>query len=72
MTATDDHLALLERLAKLEAENAALKQPIHIVFDGPPGPETGRFGWESVFEGEWSQRADGYWLLTIRAARSAT
>ena len=46
-------------------------QPINIIFDGPPGPEAGRFveieldSGESVTIGEWSQRPDGLWSLRI-------
>ena len=46
---------------------------IDIVFDGPPGPESGRFvevqaqDGRSVRAGEWIKRADGYWVLRIYA-----
>lgn len=44
---------------------------IDIVFDGPPGPEAGRFievedsSGKSISFGEWMQRPDGYWVLRI-------
>jgi len=44
---------------------------IDIVFDGPPGPESGRFveventEGRSIKFGEWVHRADGYWVLRI-------
>ena len=44
---------------------------LHIVFDGPPGPEAGRFvevedaQGRSINAGAWRQRADGYWELVI-------
>ncbi len=44
---------------------------IDIVFDGPPGPEAGRFvevendAQASMSFGEWVQRPDGYWVLRI-------
>ena len=44
---------------------------IDIVFDGPPGPEAGRFvevensSGMSISIGEWLQREDGYWVLRI-------
>ncbi len=44
---------------------------IRIVFDGPPGPESGRFvecedaSGRSVSLGEWRQRRDGYWELVL-------
>ena len=45
--------------------------PLDIVFDGPPGPEAGRFveverDGRSVKAGEWMKRADGYWVLRLR------
>jgi hypothetical protein len=44
---------------------------IHIVFDGPPGPESGRFVevetpyGSSISVGEWKPRPDGYWALVL-------
>jgi len=44
---------------------------VDIVFDGPPGPESGRFveveneRGRSVDIGEWVHRPDGYWALRI-------
>ena len=44
---------------------------VDIVFDGPPGPESGRFveveneRGRSVDLGEWVHRPDGYWALRI-------
>jgi hypothetical protein len=49
---------------------------IDIVFDGPPGPESGRFVevedafGNSIRFGEWVQRPDGFWVLRIPASRS--
>lgn len=48
-----------------------MKNYIDIVFDGPPGPEAGRFVEvensmrESINVGEWLKRADGYWVLRL-------
>jgi hypothetical protein len=45
---------------------------IDIVFDGPPGPEGGRFveaeneEGKSIIAGEWINRADGFWSLRMR------
>ena len=45
---------------------------IDIVFDGPPGPEAGRFVevenelGASVDVGEWMDRGDGLWALRIK------
>jgi hypothetical protein len=44
---------------------------VDIVFDGPPGPESGRFieveddQRRSINLGEWVRRDDGYWALRI-------
>jgi len=44
---------------------------IDIVFDGPPGPEAGRFveveddAGKSIKFGEWVHRPDGYWVLRL-------
>lgn len=44
---------------------------LHIIFDGPPGPEGGRFVevendfGESVKAGEWLKNDDGTWTLRI-------
>lgn len=48
-----------------------MKQEIRIVFDGPPGPEAGRFveveneNGQSICAGEWYEREDGPWELRI-------
>ncbi len=47
------------------------QQAINIVFDGPPGPEAGRFvevetdEGASICVGEWIERPDGLWALRI-------
>lgn len=47
---------------------------VDIVFDGPPGPEAGRFveveddAGKSIKFGEWVQRPDGYWALRLAKA----
>lgn len=44
---------------------------IDIVFDGPPGPESGRFVEVEdadrcgLRRGEWVERDDGYWVLRM-------
>lgn len=44
---------------------------VDIVFDGPPGPTSGRFievedeNRHSIRFGEWIERDDGYWVLRI-------
>lgn len=48
-----------------------LPKHIDVVFDGPPGPEAGRFvevendEGHSINFGEWVKRDDGYWVLRI-------
>jgi hypothetical protein len=50
---------------------------IDIVFDGPPGPESGRFvevedsSGRSIKIGEWLQRNDGYWVLRFNPMHEA-
>lgn len=52
--------------------------PINIVFDGPPGPEAGRFvevendAGEGMKVGEWIERPDGMWALRIEPQRVPT
>jgi hypothetical protein len=47
----------------------ATQRNIDIVFDGPPGPESGRLvevespPGKSISFGQWVQREDGYWVL---------
>jgi len=46
-------------------------RPINIIFDGPPGPESGKFvevetdDGKSINAGEWIKREDGFWSLRI-------
>lgn len=48
-------------------------QVVDVVFDGPPGPESGRFIEVETLEGkgirvgEWVHREDGYWALRLTA-----
>jgi len=48
-----------------------MDQYIDVVFDGPPGPEPGRFvevedaKGNSIRVGEWIERDDGAWALRI-------
>lgn len=50
---------------------------IDIVFDGPPGPEAGRFvevedeNGRSLNFGEWIHRDDGYWVLRVLSQADA-
>jgi len=81
-----DHMAVdakdVEIATMLASElDAALATPPHvdeerevdIVFDAPPGPESGRFvevespPGVGIRLGEWIQRDDGWWVLRIRA-----
>lgn len=44
---------------------------VHIVFDGPPGPDSCRFvevetpEGRSISVGQWIERPDGYWALCL-------
>ena len=46
-------------------------EEIHIIFDGPPSHESGRFvevedgHGKSINTGEWRERSDGLWALVI-------
>ncbi len=46
-------------------------QTLHFVFDGPPGPEAGRFvecetpDGRSINAGGWHEREDGFWELRV-------
>ena len=48
-----------------------MSKHIDIVFDGPPGPESGRFvevedeNRASISVGEWVERDVGFWVLRI-------
>jgi hypothetical protein len=62
--------------AALAGDTRIVEDYIDIVFDGPPGPEAGRFvevedsGRRSIRFGEWTKRDDGYWVLRV-ARKSA-
>lgn len=49
---------------------------IDVLFDGPPGPESGRFvevndpEGKSINAGDWIQREDGLWALRIVILRT--
>ncbi len=54
-----------------------MSKHIDIVFDGPPGPEAGRFvevenaERQSINTGAWIQRDDGYWALRLSLHETA-
>lgn len=54
-----------------KTKTTPLPQTICIVFDGPPGSVAGRFvevedsDGHGLGVGEWSERPDGLWVLTI-------
>ena len=59
-------------VAAIEADRAQRgTRVIHVVFDGPPEHEVGRFvevetpDGKGVKVGEWVQRPDGYWALEV-------
>jgi len=60
-------------LALLDAAPPTSAEPIQIVFDGPPGPESGRFveveqGGKSICFGDWVLLPTGYWALQFTRA----
>jgi hypothetical protein len=89
---SEDAIAALQKTcAQAEGVGQAAKRPssnidadgvvhaaaaINIIFDGPPGPEAGRFvevetdDGKSINAGQWSQRPDGLWALRIIALPS--
>ena len=68
---TDDQNKEIE--AALSARGC-LSPYVDVVFDGPPGPESGRFvevedmEGASVRAGVWIDRGDGYWALRLKLA----
>lgn len=70
----DVYRAPEERLCEGCQEMSSQAGYIDIVFDGPPGPEAGRFVevenamGRSIRVGEWIERDDGLWALRLTAA----
>jgi len=68
----------ITRAAELEQSQSAQGDFIDIVFDGPPGPNPGRFvevensKGASIRFGEWVHREDGRWVLRIQSAPTTT
>jgi len=64
-------IAFFSRIAVANSQEAVKPPLIYVVFDGPPGPESGRFvetedgAGRGVGHAEvkWRQREDGYWTL---------
>uniref|UniRef100_A0A6M3L6N6 Uncharacterized protein n=1 Tax=viral metagenome TaxID=1070528 RepID=A0A6M3L6N6_9ZZZZ len=62
----------IERLRHRVAELEAQRMPINILFDGPPGPVSGRFievetdEGRGINAGEWIERPDGLWAMRIQ------
>jgi len=53
-----------------------MPEHIHIVFDGPPGEQSGRLveveddSGRSIQVGNWRERSDGLWELVIPILKS--
>lgn len=53
------------------------RNEIHIIFDGPPSHESGRFvevetpGGKPISVGEWVERSDGLWALVVKGRNIA-
>lgn len=71
--ATQVALAESERVPDVQKATVARGERVHVIFDGPPGPESGRFveveddRGNSIRAGEWSKRRDGLWVLSLDA-----
>ena len=58
-------------MGEAKVTEAEKRAAINIIFDGPPGPEGGRFvevetdDGHSIKVGEWIERTDGLWALRI-------
>lgn len=66
---TDNGCAVRHHQEQKKKESRELEK-VFVVFDGPPGPECGRFVEVETPDGksvstqvEWKQREDGYWVL---------
>jgi hypothetical protein len=66
-----EYHSCLDELAKLDGDGKESHREIHIVFDGPPSHESGRFievedgDGHSINFGEWRERPDGLWALVF-------
>lgn len=69
-------VAIAKRITQeaIEADRAQRStRTVHIVFDGPPSHESGRFvevetlDGKSIRLGRWIERPDGYWALEVEA-----
>jgi hypothetical protein len=66
-------VTVLGRLSADELERIEFRdrREVHLIFDGPPGPDGPRFieaetpDGRSVRVGEWRQRPDGLWALVL-------
>jgi hypothetical protein len=69
-------LELLQLANQQAAQSASSPAAINVIFDAPPGPESGRFievetdSGLSIRAGEWLQRQDGNWALRITSLPS--
>ena len=56
---------------KTNQTGGSMNKPINIIFNGPPGPDSGKFievetdNGQSISVGEWIKRKDGHWSLRI-------
>ena len=69
-----ERVHLTARLAEAEARVV----PVHVIFDGPPSHESGRFvevetpDGKSIRLGQWLNRGDGYWALVFNVSIDQT
>ena len=73
---TDEELTAV--LVRAGHSNAGCHRILDVVFDGPPGPEAGRFvevedeREHGVSVGQWVDRGNGLWALRIIVAANST
>jgi hypothetical protein len=66
-----------KEMSSITISETTATEYIDIVFDGPPGPDGGRFVevendcGRSIRVGEWIERQDGFWALRIPAHNNA-
>jgi len=70
-------LQVEKEMSSITISETTMTEYIDIVFDGPPGPDGGRFVevendcGRSIRVGEWIERQDGFWALRIPAHNNA-
>ena len=69
----EDYINWREQSWQEECGKMGFRHGVRVLFDGPPGPVSGRFiecedaKGRSINAGEWRDRGDGYWELIIQS-----